>query len=297
MFVILFSFLCTAYVIFNALVNVLLLIISIAVEVPIVLLIVIVLLVYGFIRLSPFATLIKIIYTSIKKNLAKSSFCCCIPLFFAWLIYFSLAVTVCCSFYIRMFGFVVVGLIINVKKTTPYVAFVFAFVSNISVCYKVFRKRFKELKKIIFKYYKKRTVSLQKTIPEKLFWKICEDVLPIQPEIFAMLANMLIIFSISLLALAIIVFFGEVLNSSTLVEAGAVLLSGKLTGIILNGLIRSEKFTGWDKIEKSKKIKESIDEYITLRECEEVTLDIEDPAWEIMTEDSPWEIKTFVTSV
>ena len=94
-----------------------------------------------------------------------------------------------------------------------------------------------------------------------------------------MLANILIILSISLLALAIIVFFGEVFHSSTLVEAGAVLLSGKLTGILFNGLIKSEKFKGWDRIKKSEKIKESIDKYI--KQCEEEKkLEIESKLWD-----------------
>jgi len=167
-----------------------------------------------------------------------------------------------------MFGFVIVGLIINAKVTTPYVAFGFVFISNISLCYDTFRKRFKAMKKIIFKYHKKKIKSLpnaeiiRKTLPERLFWDTCKDVLPIEQEIFAMLANMLIISSVSMLALAIIIFFGEVFNSSTLVEAGAVLLSGKLTGILFNGLITSAKFKGWEKMEKSEKIKLSVDNYI-----------------------------------
>ena len=209
-------------------------------------------------------------------------------MFLTWIIYFSLAVTVCCSFYIRMFGFVLVGLIINAEKTGPYVAFLLIFLSNIYTSYNTLRKRFKEMKKIIFKYYKKISLRneeiVRKTLPEKLFWDVCEHVLPIEPEIFAMLANMLIIFSISLLALAIIVFFGEVFNSSTLVEAGAVILSGKLTGMLLNGMNKGEKFTGWDKIEKSEKVQECIVAYI--RQCERenrATLDIEDSARENMT--------------
>ena len=283
LFVILFSFLSTAFVIFRVSLIVLAITFLIVVEVPLLLLCVMLLLAIDIIRWSPFTTLIKIIYTSMKKNLTKPSFCFCLPLFLAWLIYFSLAVIVCCSFYIRMFGFVVVGLIINAKKSTPYVAFGFAFtVSNISLCYNTFRKRFKEMKKIIFKYYKKRTTSLpnegttSKTIPEKLFWYICKHVLPIEQEIFAMLTSLLIISSISLLALAIIVFFGEVFNSSTLVQAGAVLLSGKLTGILFNGLIKREKFSGLGKIKKSKEIKELVEEWINRRVNEETTLDIED---------------------
>lgn len=267
LFLILFSFLSTTYLIFRVLLTVLGLIVLVALYFLIALYFILSFAI-NVIRLSPFTTLIKIIFKFVKENLTKTSLYFCMPVFLAWMIYFSLAVTVCCGFYIRMFGFVIVGLIVNAQKTIPYVTFIFVFISNISTCYNTFRKRFKEMKKMIFKFYKKGTVSLRnveitrKTIPETLFWYICEEVLPIEQEIFAMLGNMLIISSISLLALAIIVFFGEVLNSSTLVQAGAVLLSGKLTGTVFNGLIKSEKFTGWDKIEKSEKIKEFVDERI-----------------------------------
>ena len=79
------------------------------------------------------------------------------------------------------------------------------------------------MKKIIFKYWKKYwkkkinflpNAEIRKTLPESLFWDICRDFLPIEPEISAMLANMLMISSISMLALAIIVFFGEVFVAS-----------------------------------------------------------------------------------
>lgn len=277
LFLILFSFLSTTFVIFRILLTVLALIFLVA-QYFLMVLFFILSLAVDVIRFSPFTTFTKIIYKFIKENLTKTCLYFCMPVFLAWMIYFSLAVTVCCGFYIRMFGFVIVGLIVNAQKTIPYVTFIFVLISNISTCYNTFRKRFKEMKKIIFKYYKKRTVSLpnveitRKTIPQKLFWDICKKVLPIEQELFAMLANMLIISSISLLALAIIVFFGGVLNSSTLVEAGAVLLSGKLTRTLFNGLIKSEKFTGWEKIEKSQKIKESVDTWINQPVNEEKTL-------------------------
>ena len=178
LFVILFCLLSTAFAIFRVLLIVLALLFIIVVYVPILLLSVMLVLTIDVFRLSPFTTLIKIIFTSIKKNLGKKPFLLCLPLFLAWLIYFSLAVTVCCSFYIRMFGYVVVGLIINAKKTAPYVAFGFVFTNNISLCYDTFRKRFKEIKKITFKYCKKKIISLQnveiirRTLPVKLFWYI-----------------------------------------------------------------------------------------------------------------------------
>ena len=276
LFVILFLFLSSTFLVYRIVV------VAIALIIACLLLILTLLIsVWQFvtdaIRLSPFSTLIMIIFKFIQKTLTKKSLrYFCMLVFLTWVIYFSLAVTVCCRFYIRMFGFVLVGLIINAEKTTPYVAFLLIFLSNIYTSYNTLRKRFKGMKKIIFKYYKKISLRNEKTLPEKLFWYVCKDALPIGPEIFAMLANMLIIFSISLLALAIIVFFGEVFNSSTLIKAGAVMLSGKLTGILLNGIIKGEKFTGWDKIEKSKKVQECIDKYVKQpRESENEPLVIE----------------------
>ena len=65
-----------------------------------------------------------------------------------------------------------------------------------------------------------------------------------------------------MLALAMIIFFGEVFNFSSKVEVGAVLVSGRLTAILFNEVIKSAKFKGWDKIKKSEKIKLSVDNYM-----------------------------------
>lgn len=118
------------------------------------------------------------------------------------------------------------------------------------------------MKKIIFKYYKKKSCDIFwlnvyiicKIFLEKLFWDVCKDVLFIELEIFVMFVNILIIFSVLLLVLVIIVFFREVFNFLILVEVGVVMLSGKFVGILFNGMIKGEKFIGWDKIEKLEKV-------------------------------------------
>ena len=79
-----------------------------------------------------------------------------------------------------------------------------------------------------------------------------------------------------MLAVAVIVFFSQVFNSSTLTLAGALLLSAKLAEILFNGMFKGEKFTGWDKIEKSEKVEECIDKYIKQCESENVNIVIED---------------------
>ena len=130
-----------------------------------------------------------------------------------------------------MFGFALMGLIINAQKTAPCVIFFYVLISNISTSYRSFQKRFMDIKSIIFRHYEKQdslTKSgehYRKTIPKDLFWYICNEreILPFQWEICVMLISMLIISSTLFLALATIVFFGEEYDASPLVSAGAVL--------------------------------------------------------------------------
>ncbi|KAJ7379021.1 hypothetical protein OS493_018815 [Desmophyllum pertusum] len=74
----------------------------------------------------------------------------------------------------------------------------------------------------------------------------------------------------------IIVFFGEEYHSSPLVSGGAVLLSGKLTGMLFRGLLnKPEQFHGWDKIEKSKTIKQEVEDWIKGEDYPRSTWDVE----------------------
>ena len=173
----------------------------------------------------------------------------------------------CCRFYIRMFGFALMGLIINVQKTTTYVIFFYVLISNISTSYNSFQKRFMDIKKIIFHHYEKQESltkngeHYRKTIPKDLFSYICNEreILPFQREICVMLISTLIISCALFLALATIVFFGEEYDASPLVSAGAVLLSGKIPDLILKGLTKRETFKGWEKIHKEDTIRSGVD--------------------------------------
>ena len=210
---------------------------------------------YRTIKFSPFIVLMRFIKEFIEKALPRYFF---VPLWVGWVCYFSLAVSMCCCFYIRMFGFVLTGLIINAQKTTPYVIFFYVLISNISTSYRSFQKRFMDIKNIIFHHYEKQDSftrngeHYRKTIPKDLFWFLCNEreILSFQREICVMLISMLIISSTLFLALATIVFFGEEYDASPLVSEGAVLLSGKIPDLILKGLTKRESFKGWEKIRK-----------------------------------------------
>ncbi|XP_078357360.1 uncharacterized protein LOC144642253 [Oculina patagonica] len=238
-------------------------------------------------RYSPFVVLIKfiknIIDVVLQNNLLGKSLLCpwahkackkerlwskisCLfnALFAVWIIYFSLAVCMCGRFFIRMFGFVTMGLIINAQQTTPYVIFIYVLTRNIVNYYGNYQNRYKKVKKMIFKQYQElanfpNAKINPKTIPEALFWSVCNErnVLPIQQETFCILVTVLITSSILLLALATIVFFGEEYNFSPLISAAAVFLSGKIADIFL----QRESLQGWSKIRKKEEIREAVKEW------------------------------------
>lgn len=160
------------------------------------------------------------------------------------------------------------GIIINAQKATPYVIFIYVLIKNITTSYKSFQKRFMDVKKIIFQHYQKPDQKNLKTIPEDLFWFVCNNkaILPLQREICIMLVSMFIISSTLFLALATIVFFGEEYGSSPLVSAAAVLLSGKIPDIMLKGLIKRETFKGWEKIGKEEEVRNAVDDYMRLKD-------------------------------
>lgn len=100
---------------------------------------------------------------------------------FLWVSYFALLAFLCCNFFTKMFGFVIMGLIINAQRTTPYVIFTYVLINNISISFNNFQNRFKQVKEIISKHWKEKASSLQSaeisgnTIPRNLFWFVCDE--------------------------------------------------------------------------------------------------------------------------
>lgn len=59
-----------------------------------------------------------------------------------------------CMFIVEMFGFIVMGLILNAEVTVPYVTFVFVVWRNIYLCYSNLQTRYKEIKEMISEQWK-----------------------------------------------------------------------------------------------------------------------------------------------
>ena len=192
---------------------------------------------------------------------------------FLWVSYYALLACLSCNFFAKMYGFVIMGLIINAQRTIPYVLFTYVLINNLSTSYNNFQNRFKEVKETISKHWhEKDHCSLQNsevsanTIPRDLFWYVCDEptnVLPLVQEVSFMVVFTLIILGILLLAFTTIVFFGEEYNNSPLISAAVVLLSGRIPDMLFKGLSKRGNFQGWDKIQKEKKIKEAVNKFKT----------------------------------
>ena len=221
---------------------------------------------------SPSINLFRFLTREVKENLPHRKLVKYVLyiIIFLWVNYINVMASICCRFFTRMFGFVVMGLIINAEQMASYVIFSYVLVNNISCSYNSFQNRFKEVKEMISKYWKEKVRNLPdveftaNTIPRDLFWYVCDkptNVLPLLQEISFMLFGMLVISSVLFVAFAAIVFFGEEHNS-TLITAVAVLLSGQIPALLFRGFIKGEKLQGWDKIDKEKKIEMAVDVFI-----------------------------------
>ena len=180
-----------------------------------------------------------------------------------------------CRFIVRMFGFLIMGLVLNAEIASPFVTFFIVATTNLFLCYYNLQKRYKEVKKMISKHWQRYNRGesdsidgCQDVIPEDLFWHVCGEeskslhkVLPIRREIFRMLRNMAIILIFLVLALCSVIFFGNTYNISAVASTIAVFVSGVIPGLFFKGLTKQNKFTGEKKHEMVNETKKAVEEY------------------------------------
>ena len=180
-----------------------------------------------------------------------------------------------CRFIVRMFGFLIMGLVLNAEIASPFVTFFIVATTNLFLCYYNLQKRYKEVKKMISKHWQQynrgESDSIdgrQDVIPEDLFWHVCGEesksvykVLPIRREIFRMLRNMAIILIFLFLALCSVIFFGNTYNISVVASTIAVFVSGVIPGLFFKGLTKQKKFTGEKKHEMVNETEKAVKEY------------------------------------
>ena len=183
-----------------------------------------------------------------------------------------------CRFIVRMFGFIIMGLVLNAEIAGPFVTFVVVAATNMRLCYHNLQDRYKEVKQIISKQWQKhRSLLFNKnlsnseegTIPGDLFWYVCGDesksehkVLPVRSEIFKMFRIMALILIFLFLSLCSVIFLRATYNVTAVASTIAIFVSGKIPGLFFKGLTKKEKFTGRAKSGMVKEIDEAVREYI-----------------------------------
>lgn len=172
-----------------------------------------------------------------------------------------------CQFVVRMFGFTIMGITLNGEFVVPYITFVFVVGRNISLCYSNLQNRYKEVKVMISEQWKEQREQ-HDTISKRLFWFVCNErnVLPVTNEICFMLRNIVFIVIFLIVALSAILLFKVTYNLSAVVSSIAVFLSGKISEMFFTGVTTGYSFSGWEKIEKGKLIKDAVQEFIDQKE-------------------------------
>lgn len=209
---------------------------------------------------------------------------------FIWASFVTIVACLSCRFVARMVGFVTVGLFWNAKDSIPYITFLYVLMNHTSCCYSSIQSRYKEVKVMISKQPRskgsgdskgegqenhgkggkgqvqdKATILYGDNIPLDLFWFVCNDckVIPLVDELCLMCASVLAFAFFLVLAVAAILFLDEENSAfpdvvTALVQAGAILISGKLPEWVFKILIKDERFNDDDKTEKQKLVKQAV---------------------------------------
>ena len=188
-----------------------------------------------------------------------------------------------CRFIVKMFGYIIIGLVLNAEIASPFVTFVITASTNMYLCYYNLQKKYQEVKEMISQQWEKQKKDLlstdglskseEGTIPEDLFWHICSDtskhkVLPIRPEIYRMFRNMVLILIFLVLALCSIIFLGKTYSISAVASTIAIFVTGVIPGLFFKVITKGNKFSGPTKAGMMKEIKEAVEKYIRERNPE-----------------------------
>ena len=233
-----------------------------------------VLLIVGVEILSPLLTVyffsLAKIY-NLQKNSASSSLSIklCMVIGGCWLGYLILALIFLAAdlfrFIVSVLGFTIIGLVLNVEIITPYAAFLIVVITNVYFCYANFQRSYKEVKGHILKYRQQESDTTdsgeQHTIPEKLFWSVSDQVLPVKNEICRMFGHVAVIVIFLFLTISSILFFGNEYDISTLVSTIAVFVSGAIPSLFFKGLTGGKNLVGWRKIKLEREIKKAVKNY------------------------------------
>ena len=184
-----------------------------------------------------------------------------------------------CRFLVRMFAFIIMGLIFNVEIAGPFVTFLLAATTNVYLCFYNLQMRYQDVKQMISQKWQEQigdntdVLTDTDTIPARLFWYICggesksdheHKVLPVIPEIIRMFLNMALISIFLFLSWCSIIFLGNTYNISAVVATIAVFVSGVIPRFFFKGLTKEKRFSGPTRKRMIKNIEKTVKDYIVM---------------------------------
>ena len=170
--------------------------------------------------------------------------------------------------------FTVAGLVLNARILAPYLTFSLVVAANLHLCYTKLQKRYKEMKGFISKYWRIEshiTSADQDTIPAKLFWFVCDEVLPLETGICVTIRDMSLILTFLFVALSSILFFRNSFNISSEASTIAVFLSGAVPGLFFALVVRESQFNGWEKIKVKREVEAAVKGFYAISRNESST--------------------------
>ena len=169
-----------------------------------------------------------------------------------------------CLFVSTVVAYIIIGLALNVRNVTPFLAFLLVLTTNLYLCYAKLQNKYKEVKKMISERLQELNMDSdvpKDTIRAEIYWFVCDKVLPIKSEICRMLRNMVLAVAFLFLALSSIVFFGNEYDISTLTTTISVFFTGSIPPLFLKVLTTNSSIIGWAKIKMKREIDEAVTEY------------------------------------
>ena len=124
-----------------------------------------------------------------------------------------------------------------------------------------------------------------------LFWFVCNDckVLPLVDELCLMFVSVVAFACVLFLAVAAIMFLGEEYRAfpdvvTAILQAGAILISGKLPEWVFKKLIKEERFTDDEKIEKQKMVAQACSYWLHRKKGKNPAAKVTNPAVQVQSD-------------
>ena len=174
-----------------------------------------------------------------------------------------------CRCITRMFGLVILGLVLNASIVGPFVALSIVALTNIYLCYYNLQMRYRDVKEMISEKWQTLDGKHEHdAIPEDLFWRICSGasnsnntVPPVRGEVNLMLCNMAIILIFLFLVHCSVFLVTDAKSISAVPSTIAVFLSGAIPGLFFKGLTNGKRFTGETRVRMIREIEEAVIDY------------------------------------